>query len=117
MKSGFSPVSMEAKIKNLIDTYVNKIINMDGIVQIYLFGSYAYGIPHEKSDIDLMVIVEDRFRTFEKSIDINMGLIDKRKVPLDILVNRKSDFEESQGYPSMHKTIKEKGMLIYDKSK
>jgi predicted nucleotidyltransferase len=105
---------MDIIIKNLIDSYVHKIVSMGGIVQIYLFGSHAYGIPHEKSDIDLMVIVEDRFRTFEKSVDINIGLIDKRAVPLDILVNRKSDFEESQGFPSMHKTIKEKGMLLYD---
>ena len=38
--------------------------------QIILFGSYAYGTPHDDSDIDLMIIKETRDRFLDRWVDV-----------------------------------------------
>lgn len=45
-------VSIEQKLKYYVDK-ITEVMNVDLII---LFGSYAKGIPHEYSDIDLAVI-------------------------------------------------------------
>ena len=101
-------------VKNALDMYVEYISSLDGILRIYLFGSYAYGAPYEGSDIDLMVIIEDKSDALKTNLKIQKGLCD-RSVPLDILVNNVSKFEEFAESPSLQNQIKNKGALLYDK--
>ena len=75
---------------------------------------YAYGAPYEGSDIDLMVIIEDKSDALKTNLKIQKGLCD-RSVPLDILVNNVSKFEEFAESPSLQNQIKNKGALLYDK--
>ena len=106
---------MNTQIQEAIDTYVEKISSDDGVLRIYLFGSCAYGKPHERSDIDLMVIIDDTLHTIKKSTSLRKNLRGHRTVPMDMLVNRISDFEKSQSFPSIQKTIKEQGFLLYER--
>jgi len=50
---------MSENIQVQIDNYTEIISSLDWVLQIYLFGSHAYGEPKEYSDIDLLVIVDD----------------------------------------------------------
>ena len=50
---------MNQEVRAELDRYVTHISGMDGVRQIYLFGSYAYGTPTDESDIDLMVVADD----------------------------------------------------------
>ena len=106
---------MDTHIKEAIDTYVEKISLDDDVLRIYLFGSCAYGEPHERSDIDLMVVVDDAIHTIKKSTALRKILRGYRTVPMDMLVNRISDFEKSQTFPSIQKTIKERGFLLFER--
>lgn len=106
---------MSAQIKEAINTYVEKISSDEDVLRIYLFGSCAYGEIHERSDIDLMVVIDDAFHTIKKSMVLLKNLRGHRTVPMDMLVNRISDFENSQGFPSIQKTIKEQGLLLYER--
>jgi len=106
---------MNTQIKKTIDIYVEKISSDDDVLQIYLFGSCACGKPHERSDIDLMIIIEDTLHTIKKSMALRKKLRGYRTMPLDMLVNRISDFEKSQAFPSIQKTIKEQGLLLYER--
>jgi len=106
---------MNTQMQETINTYVDKISSDNGVLRIYLFGSCAYGEPHERSDIDLMVVIEDVFHTIKKSTALRKNLRGYRTVPMDMLVNRISDFEKSQTYPSIQKTIKEQGILLYER--
>ena len=53
-----STANIEEAVKRLADTYQP--------FTIYLFGSYAWGQPHEDSDLDFMIVVnENTEHTFE----------------------------------------------------
>src|SRR5271155_4045388 len=51
--------------------------------KIILFGSYAYGTPHEESDVDLLVIMPCR-NAIDQSIRIDAAF--KRQFALDLIV-------------------------------
>jgi predicted nucleotidyltransferase len=101
-------------INTALNMYVDYISSLEGVLQIYLFGSFAYGTSHEQSDIDLMVVVEDSLNTTKTSINIQKGL-SNRAVPLDILVNRKSNFYAATNEPTMQRRIQSEGILLYAK--
>ena len=110
LKRGFA---LDASIKDTLDGYIAEIASVSGVLQVYLFGSYAYGTPHEKSDIDLMVVVEDSLKAVKMALTINGVLAGKRKIPLDILVNNFSDFYEAAKEPTLQNRIKNEGVLLY----
>ena len=106
-------VISDANVKIVLDTYIDIIASVPGVLQIYLFGSYANGIPHTRSDIDLMVLVEDNLMAGKMAITINRALVGKRNIPLDILVNTTSDFNKIAKEPSLQNRIKNEGVLLY----
>jgi len=103
----------DSNVKDVLDAYVAAIASVAGVLQIYLFGSYADGLAHEKSDIDLMVVIEDNLKAANMSVIINTALMGNRKIPLDILVNTSSDFFEAAKEPTLQNRIKNKGVLLY----
>lgn len=55
--------------------------------KVILFGSYAYGKPHEDSDIDLLIIKETTEPFIDRWVAVRSILSDpKRKIPLETLV-------------------------------
>jgi predicted nucleotidyltransferase len=106
---------VQKSVKMALDTYVNYISSLEGVEQIYLFGSHAYGTPHEHSDIDLMVVIEDSLNTSKTAVKISKGLIGQRLVPLDILVNRRGEFYKAANEATIQNQIKNEGVLLYAK--
>ena len=104
---------MNAYVKEVVDMYVDVISSVSGVLQIYLFGSHAYGAPHEKSDIDLMIVVEDSLKALKMALVINNALSGKREIPLDLLVNTETDFNEALKEPTLQNRIKNEGVLLY----
>ena len=82
--------------------------------EIYLFGSYAYGTPHEDSDYDLYVVIpDDGPRPIAAMKDLHVALHKHCHKPLDILVIRESRFSDRVNAPTLERTVKEKGVLLY----
>ena len=104
---------LDAGVKDALDAYIAGIASVPGVLQIYLFGSYAYGTPHERSDLDLIVLVEDNLKAVKIALTINSVLAGKRRIPLDILVNNSSDFYEAAKEPTLQNRIKNEGVLLY----
>jgi len=50
---------MDDKIQSQIDLIRDSILQVLPAEAIYLFGSYAYGIPGDDSDLDIYVVVPD----------------------------------------------------------
>jgi predicted nucleotidyltransferase len=65
-----------AEINQLIDLVVEET-NPDKII---LFGSYAYGNPSDKSDLDLLVIKNDKELSHDEHADLSWALYNKRKL-------------------------------------
>ena len=103
---------MSDDVKAELDKYVEFISSLSGVLQIYLFGSFANGDPHENSDIDLMIIVENNLDPFKTAYTIRRNMTDT-DFAVDIVVNRKSAFEEASKKSSFQKTIIENGVLLY----
>lgn len=103
---------MSTELRAEIDKCVEYISSLGGVLQIYLYGSYAYGEPRKASDIDLMIIIENNLDPFKLAYTIRRGLTDTDYM-VDIVVNRISAFEHASINPSLQQTIKENGILLY----
>jgi uncharacterized protein len=99
--------NIQEAVKRLVDTYQPRAI--------YLFGSYAWGKPHEESDLDLMLIVaENTEYTFELRRKGNRALAGIG-FSVDFLFNSATAFNERAEHPSsLEFKIKKEGKLIYD---
>jgi len=92
--------------------------------KIILFGSYARGNPHENSDIDLMVILDNNHvsKTYEERLNKrifirNLVLEINRKVPLDILVYSKEELNIIKKHGNYFiDEIEKTGRIIYEKA-
>jgi predicted nucleotidyltransferase len=86
------------------------------IKKIYLFGSYAYGKPTKKSDIDLCVIIGNSL--LESRTDINLkialSLFDNKIIPADVLVYTENQFYEIKNPNGIKNTIRTRGNILYE---
>jgi predicted nucleotidyltransferase len=71
----------------LIQDMLEKLITSYAPEKVILFGSHAYGTPHQDSDIDLLIIKETHERIIDRWVTVRRILFDpKRLVPLETLV-------------------------------
>jgi predicted nucleotidyltransferase len=83
---------------------------------IYLFGSYAYGNPTEKSDIDIYTVIPDNVPNISQIYGKIIGdLGDKKIYFIDLLLSRETDFFERKLDFKLEKTIVQKGKLLYER--
>lgn len=111
---------LEAKIQQEI---VDSLSRPKKPFQVILFGSHAYGIPHEDSDIDLIVILDkegisDSYRTLMKNrqeISARLRSL-KKKYPIDLIVYTKEEWYELRACGSSFiREIEEKGVFLIRK--
>jgi len=82
---------------------------------IYLFGSYAYGKPTDKSDIDVYTVIPDSIAsTSEIYTKIMVDLSLKKIFFVDLLLNRESVFNVRKTENILEETICQKGKIIYE---
>lgn len=69
--------------------------------KVILFGSYAYGLPHRDSDIDLIVVLRDNFmpadykESMQVYLKVSSAIRDlKRKTPIDLIVYTRPMYEK-----------------------
>ena len=85
--------------------------------KIYLFGSYANGVPSEDSDYDLYIIVSD---DAERPLEIKRRIYkelgkSKMPVPVDIIAKHSSAFLEMSVLPTLERTVAREGVLLYER--
>ena len=82
---------------------------------IYLFGSYAYGNPTEKSDIDVYIVTPDSITNFsELYTKIIVDLSYKKIFFIDLLLSTESVFNSRKIKNMFERTISQKGKIIYE---
>ncbi len=105
--------------------YIQEIVSQLKTINPYLiilFGSYAYGTPHEDSDIDILVVTNDNFipKDFDERLEYRLSIkktIRKiaRKVPIDLLIYSKPMFEKFVELDSsFSREILNNGKYIYE---
>lgn len=83
--------------------------------KIILFGSYAYGKPHNESDVDLLVIMPAR-NVIDQSIRIDLAF--DRPFSLDLIVRTPWQIERGVREDDWFlREITEKGKVLYTRCK
>ena len=107
---------MSNPTEKIQQSIVNSILQVEKPFKVFLFGSHAYGKPESDSDIDLLVVLDIDIPTknfkerSENYLRISRALRDiERKVPIDLLVYTKPEFDRFIQMGSMFskKIIKE----------
>jgi len=103
-------------IKEKLDIIKDAILKNVPAETIYLFGSYAYGKPDKKSDIDIYVVIPDNF---EKGIFDTLGEIagclrQYNIFKVDLFLVEKERFLFYKENSSFEETIYNEGIILYE---
>jgi predicted nucleotidyltransferase len=81
--------------------------------KIILFGSHAYGTPHEDSDVDILIVMPAR-NQLDQAVKISLAI--DPPFPLDIIVRTPKNlgWRLNEG-ESFHTEIVTKGKILYEK--
>ena len=99
---------------NTIEEVKNRLITVYNPLEIYLFGSYAWGVPSQDSDLDLLIIIEEsnekRHKRGKPGFEALWGLC----ISKDLMVYTKNEVEKLSTDPEslVHKILKD-GKLLY----
>ena len=98
-----------------IQAVVQRIVEGYAPDRIILFGSYAYGVPHENSDLDLLIIKEKaESKRVERAIAIWTLLWGTDPPPMDILIRTPAEMERAAGvFQSVETIAEQQGRLLY----
>ncbi len=105
------------ELKNLIAEFVKTAQKKISLERVVLFGSYAYGKPHQGSDIDLAVI-SSKFEDISdlERIDILLKVAHQIKLPylidIEVLGFTPDEYKKPEPF-SVLDLIKKKGQVVY----
>jgi predicted nucleotidyltransferase len=96
-----------------LDKVVARIVDFYHPEQVILFGSYACGMPHEGSDIDLLIVKETNENPVNRTAGIRNALKDIL-LPMDILVYTPTEIakDKDQKFTFIHDVFK-LGKILY----
>jgi len=101
--------------ESLLQEVVKRIVESVDPEKIILFGSYAYGEPHEGSDLDILVVMNSDLPRYKRSVPIYQALAGLL-IPKDVLVYTPEEIEAWKDVPQAFiTTILKKGRVIYEK--
>ncbi len=81
--------------------------------KIILFGSYAYGMPNENSDLDICVVRKDYQNKWQEKVKIR-ELLNNIRMPIDILNPKADEFEFYRNeINSVYYDVDKKGILLW----
>ena len=98
-----------------IDEIVDSLIKVYHPLEIYLFGSYAWGKPDKDSDIDFAVIVDESNLDMASRIRLSFDALWGIGISTDIIVYTKSELIEKSKYRStlQHRILTD-GKKVYE---
>src|SRR3989338_11654039 len=97
---------MDLKIEAIVNQL--KQYNPDKII---LFGSWAYGKPHEDSDVDVILIKETRDSFKERMKKVQMLL--RTTTAVDAFVFTPKEFEKAKNDNLLVQEAVQKGKVVY----
>lgn len=99
---------------NEIEELKNQFVSQLMPISVYLFGSYATGAYTADSDLDFYIVVDDDVADLaELTTKAYRSIRRVKKHPVDIIVGRKTRFENRKIIPSVENEVYEKGVLLY----
>ena len=105
---------MKTLDENLLETATRRLVAEFQPEQVWLYGSHAWGNPHDDSDVDLLVVVpnsnETPIRRSQRAHRCLRGL----RMPKDVLVETRQEVDRVKGLKtSLENTILSRGRRLY----
>jgi predicted nucleotidyltransferase len=114
MQEQIAMKSVHAKVRpDELDRVIHEIITYFQPQRIILFGSYAYGIPNEDSDLDLLVILDTPLNETEQAVRICQAIHYDFGLDLIVRTPRTLTKRLALGDPFLRE-ITEKGRVLYE---
>ena len=105
---------MKTISQNLLQEITQRLVTEFQPENIFLFGSYAWGVPTNKSDVDLLVIVSESNERPALRASRAYRCLRGLGFPKDILVKTRIEFERFRNVrASLEYKISEKGKILY----
>lgn len=101
----------------IIQSVVNRIVEVCYPEKVILFGSYAYGNPSEDSDLDLLIVIKssDKSRR-QRNGEVRKHLWGMLSVPKDILVYTEAEIDAWKNVELAFITsVVKSGRVLYEK--
>jgi len=100
--------------------FVNLVIEVADPDRIILFGSYAYGNPNDKSDLDLLVIKNGKDLSGDEHADLSAEVYLKRKqykikTRYDVFFRTDRQVRESAENGGAFVDALQKGKVVYER--
>ena len=106
--------TMKAINEDLLQTATQKLVAEFHPEQIWLFGSHAWGNPHDNSDVDLFVIVRDSDETPIRRAQRAHRCLRGLRMPKDVLVETRQEVDRVKGLKtSLENVILSRGRRLY----
>lgn len=100
-----------------IQEAVRRLVKAYDPLEIYLFGSYAWGTPNEDDNLNILLIIESSNEKVYKRGDRAFDTLLSLKIPKNVIVFTKQEFDTlSQDTTSLCYEVKSKGKIIYARS-
>jgi len=102
-------------IKQELDAITKIIAETVPVETIYLFGSYANGVPHKDSDLDLYIVFSDDLpiRELEAIVEIRKAIKPVKKKPMDIIGLKQNRFLYRKKHATLERKIDREGIKLY----
>jgi predicted nucleotidyltransferase len=110
-------VASRPSAREAIDRIVERLVAEYAPEKIVLFGSYAYGVPNEDSDIDLLIIKQTKEPFFKRLITVRKVAAGLHSgVPFEPIVLTPAEVRERQAKGDQFLAeVLEKGKVLYGK--
>jgi len=101
--------------------FVHLIVEVSDPDKVILYGSYAYGVPDEKSDLDLLVIKNGKEITIDDETKYAVAIFDARvqrkiKMRYDVFFRTDEQARVIAEKGGACKDALEKGRVVYERT-
>ena len=98
----------------LLETVTDRLVTEFQPEQIWLYGSHAWGNPHDDSDVDLLVVVGDSSETPIRRSQRAHRCLRGLRLPKDVLVETRQEVDRVLGLKtSLETAILNRGRKLY----
>ena len=100
--------------QNLLETATQLLVAEFQPEQVWLYGSHAWGNPHDDSDIDLLVVVSNSDETPIRRAQRAHRCLRGLRMPKDVLVETRMEVDRVKGSgTSLENMILNRGRRLY----
>ena len=100
--------------KNLLETATKRLVAEFQPEQVWLYGSHAWGNPHDDSDVDFLVVVSDSDETPIRRSQRAHRCLRGLQMPKDILVETRQEVDRVKKLKtSLENVILSRGRRLY----